>query len=370
MAIFNRANGQLVHEDLVLLRDDRQTFNFDGLFTTADFDPVVSLLRDFSAPVQLNFEYSNDDLAFLMQYETNGFNRWQAAQLLVNRILLQNADTDAYITALKASLPALSETDPMLAARLLDMPSERELGSAIQTDYDPSQVRARHQAVKKAVAVALKDIWQSAYPKLPISAYEDTAEAMGVRAWRNVVLDMALLAGVSDAKHWAITQYQQASCMTERLGALNAAVAHGLPQKAEWLADFYQRFHHDALVMDLWFGVQANDSQASVADIFALTSHQDFDINTPNRVRAVLGGLLAQPTKIWTQQGVEQYLSMMQDLDKRNPLLASRLIQGLSNWNALVADKKSMVKQALILSRANMSSKNVKETLQSMLNNL
>ena len=181
---------------------------------------------------------------------------------------------------------------------------------------------------------------------------------------------MALLAGVSDAKHWAITQYQQASCMTERLGALNAAVEHGLPQKAEWLADFYQRFHHDALVMDLWFGVQANDSQASVADIFALTLHQDFDINTPNRVRAVLGGLLAQPTKIWTQQGVEQYLSMMQDLDKRNPLLASRLIQGLSNWNALVADKKSMVKQALILSQANMSSKNVKETLQSMLNNL
>ena len=87
-------------------------------------------------------------------------------------------------------------------------------------------------------------------------------------------------------------------------------------------------------------------------------------------MRAVLGGLLAQPTKIWTQQGVEQYLSMMQDLDKRNPLLASRLIQGLSNWNALVADKKSMVKQALILSQANMSSKNVKETLQSMLNNL
>ena len=370
MAIFNRATGQLVHEDLVVLRDDRQTFNFDGLFTTADFDPVVSLLRDFSAPVQLNFEYSNDDLAFLMQYETNGFNRWQAAQLLVNRILLQNADTDAYITALKASLPALSETDPMLAARLLDMPSERELGSAIQTDYDPSQVRARHQAVKKAVAVELKDIWQSAYAKLPITAYEDTAEAMGVRAWRNVVLDMALLAGLSDAKHWAITQYQQASCMTERLGALNAAVAHGLPQKAEWLADFYQRFHHDALVMDLWFGVQANESQASVADIFALTNHQDFDINTPNRVRAVLGGLLAQPTKIWTQKGVEQYLSMMQDLDKRNPLLASRLIQGLSNWNALVADKKSMVNQALILSQANMSSKNVKETLQSMLNNL
>lgn len=371
MAIFNKATGALVVEDLVLLENDTQSFEFDEI----DFTPVVSLLRDFSAPVQLNFNYSNEDLAFLMQYETNGFNRWQAAQLLINRILLQQQDSDDYIKALKASLPTLADNqsasgDPMLAARLLDMPSERELGSAITTDYDPVDVRARHQAVKQAVATELKEIWQNAYTNLPITQYEDTAAAMGVRAWRNVVLDMALLAGVEPAKQWAVAQYHNASCMTERLGALNAVVEYQLPQKSELLADFYHRFNHDALVMDLWFSVQSNDSHASVGDIFALTEHQDFDINTPNRVRAVLGGLLAQPTKMWTQQGLKQYLAIVQDLDKRNPLLASRLIQGLSSWHALVADKKDMAKDALMLSQANMSSKNVKETLQSMLHNL
>lgn len=371
MAIFNKETGALVIEDLVLLENDTQSFEFNGI----NFMPVVSLLRDFSAPVQLNFNYSNDDLAFLMQYETNGFNRWQAAQLLINRILLQQQDSDAYIDALRLSLPKLSDWhskagDPMLAARLLDMPSERELGTAITSDYDPINVRARHQAVKQAIATELTEIWQTAYNNLPITHYEDTAEAMGVRAWRNVVLDMALLAGVEEAKPWAVAQYHNASCMTERLGALNAVVEYNLPQKADLLADFYNRFKDDALVMDLWFSVQANDSHASVADIFALTQHQDFDINTPNRVRAVLGGLLAQPTKLWTEQGLEQYLAIMQDLDKRNPLLASRLIQGLSNWHALAKDKKDMAKEALMLSQANMSSKNVKETLQSMLHNL
>ncbi len=365
LAIFDRDNGALVKEDLVMLDTQSQTFEFNAITV----NPVMSLLRDFSAPVQLDFDYSSDDLAFLMQYETNGFNRWQAAQILVNRILLQNQDSQAYIAALKASLAALADTDPMLAARLLDMPSERELGSAIKVGYDPDHVQARRQATKRAIALGLTDIWQTAYAKLPITAYEDTAEAMGVRAWRNVVLDMALTAGIREAKNWAVTQYQQASCMTERLGALAAMLEHDLPPKNQWLADFYERFSRDALVMDLWFSVQAHNPHASVADIFALTEHDDFDINTPNRVRAVLSGLLSQPSKLWTAQGLSQYLVIMEDLDKRNPLLASRLLQGLSHWDALTDAKKAMAQQHLSSSRTKMTSKNVKETLSTMLNN-
>lgn len=365
LAIFDRDNGALVKEDLVMLDTQSQTFEFNAITV----NPVMSLLRDFSAPVQLDFDYSSDDLAFLMQYETNGFNRWQAAQILVNRILLQNQDSQAYIAALKASLAALADTDPMLAARLLDMPSERELGSAIKVGYDPDHVQARRQATKRAIALGLTDIWQTAYAKLPITAYEDTAEAMGVRAWRNVVLDMALTAGIREAKNWAVTQYQQASCMTERLGALAAMLEHDLPPKNQWLADFYERFSRDALVMDLWFSVQAHNPHASVADIFALTRHTDFDINTPNRVRAVLSGLLSQPSKLWAAQGLSQYLVIMEDLDKRNPLLASRLLQGLSHWDALTDAKKAMAQQHLSSSRTKMTSKNVKETLSTMLNN-
>ncbi|MFW2178059.1 MULTISPECIES: aminopeptidase N [unclassified Moraxella] len=364
MAIFNRATGALVVEDLLLLDTAEQDFSFSGI----DFEPVISLLRDFSAPVQLNFDYSDADLSFLMQYETNGFNRWQASQLLVNRILIQGADSTIYLNALKQALPSLYQQDAMLATRLLDIPAERELGSAFSHHYNPNEVKAKRDALLKQVATHLADFWTTAYQAYPLTAYQDNAKAMGERAWRNVALDMALTANIEDAKQWAVNQYQNASCMSERLGALSAVVNHQLEQKTVLLADFYQRFSHDDLAMDLWFGVQAGDTEASVDAIFGLTEHTDFDLNTPNRVRAVLGGLIAQPTKLWSNQGLSQYLDMMVILDKRNPLLASRLLQSLSAWNTLSEPIKSHAKQQLLDSQPKMTSKNVKETLATMLN--
>lgn len=363
MALFDKVTGELKVEDLLLLDTMSESFSFDNV----DYEPVVSLLRDFSAPVQLNFDYSNQDLAFLMQYETNGFNRWQAAQLLVNRILLQAQPMDDYLSALQHALPALADSDPMLAARLLDMPAERELGSAVQHDYDPAMIKQRIDSVKQAVADGLREFWRDNYAKLPIRVYEDTAEAMGVRAWRNVVLDMALTAGIEEAETWAVEQYHNAQCMTERLGGLSAAIQHNLAQKAELLADFYQRFSHDDLAMDLWFSVQSSDQHASVDAIFALTQHSDFDINTPNRVRSVVSGLLAQPTKLWTDAALTQFLDMIAVLDKRNPLLASRLLQGLSNWKTLIAPLKTQAQAQLTAKQDEMTSKNVKETLANMI---
>lgn len=372
-AIFNRQTGELVKEDLLLLTQSEQDFTFENLFNEHDFEPVISLLRDFSAPVILQFNYSDDDLAFLAEHETNGFNRWQAVQSLVNKILLNNQSSTAYLTALANSIPSLANSDAMLASRLLDLPSERELGSVIQQNYDPDFVKQQRDKTKQKVANHLKDFWQTAYTQLPIQDYQDTAKAMGERAWRNTVLDMVLCvndggANLDTASQWTTEQYHKATCMTERYGALVGAVQYNLPNKAELLADFYQRFKHDDLVMDMWFGVQASDESASVADIFALTEHGDFDINTPNRVRAVLGGLLSQPTKLWTNDGLVRYLDMMVVLDKRNPLLASRLLQGLSNWQTLVDDKKAMAKALLNDYQAKFESKNVKETLQNMLN--
>lgn len=369
-AVFNRSTGELVEEKLLLLDQFNQDFTFDNI----SFDPVVSLLRDFSAPVQLNFDYSDADLAFLMQHETNGFNRWQAAQLLVNRILLQdnpidthNAPAHQYIEALRASLPTLASNDPMLATRLLDIPSERELGSAIRQNYNPKTVKTRIDAIKQRVATALADFWQTSYTQLPITAYEDTADAMGMRAWRNVVLDMALTADINAGKTWAVEQYHNASCMTERLGALNAVIQHNLPQKADLLADFYNRFSHDELAMDLWFSVQSGDTNADAKAIFALTEHADFDINTPNRVRSVLGGLMAQPTKFWQMATLTQFMDMIAVLDKRNPTLASRSLQSVSNWSTLIEPLQSQAKDILTKKQSEMTSKNVKETLANIL---
>ncbi|MGR3898156.1 aminopeptidase N [Psychrobacter sp. 1176_08] len=367
-ALFDKDSGGIVAERMLLLDQATQTFVFENITS----EPVVSLLRDFSAPVQLNYDYQDADLAFLLKYETNGFNRWQVTQMLVNRILLQGQSSksspDIYLQALSQALPVLASDDTMLAARLLDIPSAQELASAIQKDYDPELVKAQRESLYQQVADTFKDQWSALYKQLPIDAYEDSAEARGKRALRNVILDMALTADVNDAAEWAEQQYNHASCMTERFGALKAMVNHQVANADNYLQDFYQRFQVDDLVIDLWFSVQASANNVSVDVIESLLMHEDFDWNTPNRVRSVVGAFSAQPTVLWTQDGLDMYTGVIKKLDDANPVLASRLLQVLARWNTLVEPRRQMAHDSLLDLQKNVTSKHVMESLDSVLN--
>jgi len=366
-AVFDKRTGAIIAERLLMLDEDSQQFVFDNLATVDGTEPVLSLLRDFSAPVQMRFEHSDEDLAFLLAHETNGFNQWQSAQALVNQILLNQKDPAVYLEAVKKAFLSLAQTDAMLAARILDIPAERELATAVNTNYKPEQMKQKWQGLKQQLADILKAQWTQIYEQLPITQYQDTPEARGQRALRNVVLDMALTAGIDEAHDWARAQYDNARCMTERLGALSAMVNHQHPDKAEMLADFYQRFNQEALVMDLWFSVQASDDNASVAEVAALIERKDFDWGTPNRIRAVVGSFAAQPTKLWTPQGVQLYISVVRKLDETNPVLASRLLQALSRWYTLAEPMREQAKQQLQQLSTQIKSKNVTESLQTLL---
>ncbi|WP_296403181.1 aminopeptidase N [Psychrobacter sp.] len=366
-ALFDRTSGELIEERLLMLEQETQDFVFDNVVTVEGIEPVVSVLRDFSAPVQMKYQYNEADLAFLLAHEINGFNQWQSAQALVNQILLQDNEPDVYLSAVKKAFLSLANEDAMLAARILDIPAERELASAVNNDYQPTIMKHKRDALKLSLANCMQDDWQKLYKQLPIEAYVDTPEARGKRTLRNVVLDMALTAGIDEAQDWAYNQYQNASCMTERLGALSAMVNHNHPKKDTILEDFYQRFNNEALVMDLWFSVQAGDLNAPIADITALIDRKDFDWGTPNRIRAVVGSFAAQPTKLWTKEGIELYIGVVQKLDETNPVMASRLLQTLSRWYTLAEPMREDAKQQLQKLSAHVKSKNVVESLQTML---
>ncbi|MGE6440184.1 aminopeptidase N [Psychrobacter sp. NPDC078409] len=366
-ALFDKDSGAIVAERMLLLDEATQTFVFENVAS----EPVVSLLRDFSAPVQLNYDYQDVDLAFLLKHETNGFNRWQVTQMLVNRILLQGqgakSSPDVYLEALTQTLPVLAADDAMLAARLLDIPSAQELASAISKDYDPMLVKEQRDGLYKQVADKLKDQWAELYNNLPMQSYEDSAEARGIRALRNVVLDMALTANVDDAADWAQQQYDNASCMTERFGALKAMVNHQLVDADKYLADFYERFQSNDLVIDLWFSVQAAADDVTPDMVKSLLTHTDFDWNTPNRVRSVISAFSSQPTVLWTAEGLEMYTGVIQKLDDANPVLASRLLQVLARWNTLAEPRRQMAHEQLVDLQKNVSSKHVLESLESVL---
>lgn len=366
-ALFDKNSGHIIAERMLLLDQVTQTFTFENIMS----EPVVSLLRDFSAPVQLNYNYQDEDLAFLLKYETNGFNRWQVTQMLVNRILLQGhgakSSPEIYLQVVAQALPELAANDAMLAARLLDIPSAHELASAIHKDYDPELVKAQREGLYQQLALALKDQWSELYKQLPIQAYEDSAEARGNRALRNVVLDMALTANVDGATEWAEQQYDNASCMTERFGALKAMVNHQLANADKYLADFYHRFENNDLVIDLWFSVQASADAVTPDTIKSLLAHNDFDWNTPNRVRSVISAFTSQPTVLWTPEGLDIYIAVIKKLDDANPVLASRLLQVLARWNTLAEPRRQMAHEQLLELQKQATSKHVIESLNSVL---
>ncbi|WP_227516774.1 aminopeptidase N [Psychrobacter sp. DAB_AL43B] len=362
-ALFDKNTGTIMAERMLLLDQATQTFTFEGI----NAEPVVSLLRDFSAPVQLNYDYQDEDLAFLLKHETNGFNRWQVTQMLVNRILLQSNDTEVYLQALAQTLPDLAADDAMLAARLLDIPSAQELAAAVHKDYDPELIKAQREGLYQQLAVALKDQWAALYEQLPMQSYKDSPEALGARALRNVVLDMALTANVTGAAEWAQQQYDNASCMTERFGALKVMVNHQVANADAYLADFYQRFQADDLVIDLWFSVQASADNVSTDTIASLLAHTDFDWNTPNRVRSVISAFTSQPTVLWTPEGLDIYTAVIKKLDDSNPMIASRLLQVLARWYTLAEPRRQMAHDQLIDLQQHVSSKHVHESLTSVL---
>lgn len=367
-AIFDGKSGKLLAQKMLLLTKDAQSFEFEGINLDADSRPVVSVLRNFSAPVKLEFDYTNEDLAFLVAHETEGFNRWQALQTLINRWLAgQTDDTSFILSSLKSAVSKLRESDPMLAARLFDLPSQKELGMAYEENYNPAKVKARRDELVQIIADGLADVVGDWYQALPLVAYEDTPDARGRRLLRNILLDIALTAKIAQADTWAYEQYQQAGCMSERFGALSAIINHDLPRKAEFVADFYDRFADEELVIDSWFSVQAASGKTSVADIAALMQREDYDWNTPNRVRTTLGALSAKPVQLWSEEGLQLYLSAIERLDKSNPQVAARMLGSFARWYTLEEKARTIAKQHLSQLQQVVSSKNVLEVLGNML---
>ncbi|WP_291356898.1 aminopeptidase N [Acinetobacter sp. UBA3106] len=373
LALFNAETGEQytlqsealfengVKDGVYLFDQAEATIKFAGI--TAK--PVVSLLRNFSAPVNLEFNYSDQELAFLMQYETNGFNQWQATQTLLERILLEGHEADIYIQAMKNTLPEVIQKDPLLASRLFDVPTEGYLGSRIDTDYQPAKIQEQRNALLDTLAREFGSFCKETYLELDPDNQSEFSQAMGVRALRNIMLSMIARQGDVSAFDLAYEQYHTGN-MSERLGALKVLVWNDAPQAQEALADFYSRFEDEALSLDQWFMVQAAHPKATEETIQYLTSHPDYDLGTPNRIRAVSGGLNANPVNTWSF-GVQHYINLAKYLDQKNPIVGSRLLQVLSRWYTLAEPQRTEVKTALEALKPQVKSKNVTETLNSML---
>ncbi|CAM3333670.1 aminopeptidase N [Polaromonas hydrogenivorans] len=365
----------------VVLTQASESFTFVNL----DAEPVPSILRGFTAPVVLEFGYTDAQLLHLLAHDSDPFNRWEAGQRLavtsaVNAIksIATNADgtcanvlNDAYLGAMREVLhhPTL---DSAFKDLVLTLPSETYLAEQLDV-VDPQHIHAVREAMRQQLATALKADWEAAYAaNHDTGAYTPDPESSGRRALAGMALThLCLAARTSGDAVWpgkTLQRFKDAGNMTDRFNALAALVSssHALADQA--LALFHAMFKDEALVIDKWFSLQtsAPDRGGNILPaVKQLMKHADFSLKNPNRARSVISTfcqgnpagfhrLDAAGYQFWCERVIE--------LDAINPQVAARLARALDRWSKLAEPYRSNARQAItrVAARSDLS----KDTLE------
>ena len=323
------------------LTERDQSFTFEGV----DEEPVPSLLRNFSAPVRLTFDFTDEQLRFLMAKDPDGFNRWDAGQTLIRRALLAMADghrVDRLVSVPAGLLDAFGEAlaggggEPALLAEVLGLPSVGYLGDFMPV-IDVEALHVARETLKRSVGEALRDALLERYRALDDTGpYAPTPDAIGRRGLKNRILGYLLAGDAELGAALCESQYDRQHNMTDVIAALGLLADSDLPARARVLDDFERRWRDDPLVLDKWFSVQAASSQPETLErVRALMDHPAFSLGNPNRVRALIGAFAqANPLRFHASDGAGyRFLGeQVRALDATNPQVAARLLRALSRW--------------------------------------
>ncbi|MGS1028196.1 aminopeptidase N [Burkholderia glumae] len=362
------------------LTETQASYNFVDVAA----EPLPSLLRNFSAPVIVDYDYRDDQLAFLLAHDSDPFNRWEAGQRLATRALLTLADTaaaggeltldDAFVDAFHRVLVDDS-LSPAFRELALTLPSEAYLADQMR-EANPAAVHRARQFVRGRLAAALRADWLAIHERHRTpGAYAPTPEDAGRRALKNLALAyLTELDAPDEAVRLATAQYDVADNMTDRAAALGALLSASVASQAaeaparKALADFYTRFEKEALVIDKWFSMQATRrgtaARPTLDTVRELLSHPAFNLKNPNRARSLIFSFCAaNPAQFHAADGsgyafwADQVLA----LDAINPQVAARLSRSLENWRRFTPALREPMRAALERVAASAKSRDVRE---------
>jgi aminopeptidase N len=331
-------------EEVLSVNQAEQTFEFK-----CKSKPVPSLLRGFSAPVILNYPYTEDDLVHLLANDDDPFNRWEAAQRLATDIILKRGGrpTEAFLNSVSV---LLKEKDPAFIAEVLALPSETFLAEQMEV-VDPDALHASRNTLRRALASHFKDVFLDIYRKQKSETpYSPDAASMGKRALRNLALSYLMELETTDVVALCYEQFGQSDNMTEQAAALGALANSNAPQRTIALDSFYGKWKEEPLIVDKWLAVQAGSRlPGTLARVTELLAHPAFDIKVPNKVYSLIRVFAANHVRFHAASG-EGY-SFLADqvlaLDKLNPQVAARMARGFDRWKRFDANRKSKSKAQL-----------------------
>lgn len=363
------ANSSPSNDKVLDVKEAEQTF----IFTGVDEPPIPSLLRGFSAPVRLRYNYSPEELFFLMAHDADGFNRWNASQLLATQVIEQGAEDyrtgksfvlpnvlrNAYSSILKSVTLDL-EIDRAMVSQLLTLPL---LGTLIEQaeQADVEALFNGREAVLNGIADEFKDQFaQLVGATVEAVDYRADAKSIATRSFKNLCLGYLARTGDEVWLNHCYDVFARGDNMTNQSAALRILVNNtselGQRLSVKALSEFYQQWKHEPLVVDQWFGIQAMAQTDGALDrVKKLMQHEAFNIKNPNKVRSLIGAFCAQNYLGFHDEsgtGYEFLADQVLVLDKLNPQIASRQLTPLTRWKKYAPHRQALMQAQLMRIKA------------------
>lgn len=354
--------GKRATEAVLLLTEAEQTFQFESVTEAV----VPSLLRGFSAPVHLNYPYSDDDLLLLLAHDSDAFTRWEAAQTLYRRAVAANlaalsdsVELPKHEKLLAAVEKVISDDllDNAFKALLLGVPSEAELWDGAE-NIDPLRYHQAREALLDTLAVHFLPKWHELNrqaAKQENQSYEYSPETAGWRTLRNVCRAFVLRADPARIETVAEKYGEMAQNMTHEWGILSAVNGNESDTRNRLLAQFADKFSDDALVMDKYFALVGSSRRSdTLQQVQTALQHPKFSLENPNKARSLIGSFSRNVPHFHAEDGsgYRFIADKVIEIDRFNPQVAARLVQAFNLCNKLEPHRKNLVKQELQRIRA------------------
>lgn len=347
--------GAMITTSLIELRDVSEVYHFEGL----PHRPIVSLLRDFSAPVILKTDASSAQLLAQLRHDSDGFSRWDAAQTLMRDTIVADYDKKSDVARIKETIfEVLGELvtdehlDPALRAELITPPSFEDLASAVPL-VDVERLEAARLAFVSALSQALYDKLAAIFASKQAQAPQQSQGlTVGWRKLRLSCLYFMRKAQEQVTLPLCQTLLATGKTMTEQLAGLTGLVnSQNALARQEAIDTFYCRWSEDELVMNKWFMVQATaDYPGVLAQVQSLLSHPFFHIQNPNNVMALIGGFTKMNPRHFHApdgQGYQFLADQLLVLDAINPQVSSRMAVPFTRWQRLDHQRQALMQAQL-----------------------
>ncbi|WP_457575757.1 aminopeptidase N [Desulfomarina sp.] len=347
--------------DILHFKKKKQTFSFSGIAAK----PVVSFLRDFSAPVDVKTFQQDEELAFLMKFDSNLYNRWESATRLATSTILDIVKklqkgssiqfNELFFEAVFHSITEKTEktADPALLALALELPPETALALQLE-NVDPDLLFQARTMIKRELAARFQNEFLQLYKdNKEDDQYSISPGSMGKRRLKNCALSylMSLDPMEESSLQLCVDQFTTSENMTDTIAALRSISHHPGTIRDSLFSDFYRKWEHDSLVMDKWFSMQAISShEECLSTVKHLLNNKLFSMENPNKVRALIGAFSSGNHVRFHALDGEGYsflADMIIQLDNINPQIAARLVSPLTTWRRYEKRRQALMRKEL-----------------------